>query len=93
MQKYNSRIEALTRNQSMNNAQLRNINNQIKQRIEEANLNMIANLAKMGINEEVLQSQDQNQRLDHIILSIQTYLVEAVDIIERHDELDNLQNL
>ena len=77
----------------MNNAQLRNINNQIKQRIEEANLNMIANLAKMGINEEALQSQDQNQRSDHIILSIQTYLVEAVDVIDRHDELDNLQNL
>lgn len=90
MHKYNSRIEALTRNQTMNNAQLRNINNQIKQRIEEANLNMTTNLAKMGINEDVKQSQDQSQNLDHMISSIQTYLVDTVDVIERHDELESL---
>lgn len=50
--KLSSRIEALERQEQLNKIQMRNIQNTIKSKIEEANLNMVANLDEMNIQDD-----------------------------------------
>ena len=60
MSKLSARLDGLLRTQSLNKMQLRNIKNQIKQKIEETQLNMTFNLKEVGLEDnevEVLQSQ------------------------------------
>ena len=52
--RFGERQDGLLRNQIMNKMQLRNIQNQIKQKIEEAQLNMVLFLEDMGLNEEAV---------------------------------------
>lgn len=54
MLKMSARLDGLHRNQTMNKMQLRNIQNQIKQKIELAQLNNVINLQEMGLNENVV---------------------------------------
>lgn len=58
--KYAQRLETLAKNQNLNRIDLTKISSQIKQKVEEANLNRVFNLKEMGLSEV----DDQNEAHD-----------------------------
>ena len=55
MSKLSARLDGLLRTQSLNKMQLRNIKNQIKQKIEETQLNMTFNLKEVGLEDNQVE--------------------------------------
>ena len=90
------RLDGLHRNQNLNKMQLRNIQNQIKQKIEQAQLNNVINLEEMGLTEEAVQElQSQIVGDDQIVEGSQSsqidrkvvqFLITKLDQV--HDETD-----
>lgn len=55
LKKFGDRQDGLQRSKILNKMQLRNIQNQIKQKIEEAQLNMIMFIDEMGLGEDAVE--------------------------------------
>ena len=95
MSKLSARLDGLLRTQSLNKMQLRNIKNQIKQKIEETQLNMTFNLKEVGLEDnqvEVLQSQILTDDFDLVSFASQiaNYVVKKVDHLNSSDQLKSI---
>lgn len=82
----------------MNLMQLRNLKNQIKQKIEEALLNMTLDLEKLDMIEADLESVQSNVLYDDFDLTSLTdkllfYLVHRVELVSEANNLDKVNDI
>ena len=70
-----------------NKVQMKNIENQIKQKVEEANLNMVKNLIEMGLN------QDSTEIPFEKVKTFLSLKVEEIDDISDLQKIEKLESL
>lgn len=96
--RFGERQDGLLRNQIMNKMQLRNIQNQIKQKIEEAQLNMVLFLEDMGLNEEAvdeIQTQIMQDGYEEASYErkIVSFLIDKIDTVDTADDIEQISQI
>jgi len=95
VQKFASRVEALMRNESMNKMQLRNFKNQIKQKIEEAQLSRSFKFEAIGIDEPGMegvlsQITEESFNIKDFKANIVKHLVELDHLVSHESDIKTL---